>query len=62
MKVGDLVKVKTKHEGDQLALVVEPHFSCHGIIVIKEWIVKRVGHHRMTICSPHDLEVVNASR
>ena len=58
MKAGDLVKVKTKYEGDQLALVVEPHFSSYG----REWIVQRVKHHRMTICSPCDLEMVNESR
>ncbi len=58
MQIGDLVKVKTKLEGEQLALVIEPHFSSCG----REWIVKRVGQHRMTICSPCDLEVVNASR
>ena len=57
MKVGDLVKVKT-NEGDQLALVVEPHFSSYG----REWIVQRVDHHRMTICSPCDLEVLSESR
>ena len=55
MKAGDLVKVKTKNEGDQLALVVEPHFSSYG----REWIVQRVDHHRMTICSPCDWEVIN---
>ena len=58
MKVGDLVKVETKHEGKKLAVVVEPHFSKMG----REWLVKRLDSHRMTIASPCDLEVVSESR
>ena len=58
MKAGDLVKVKTKLEGEKLALVIEPHFSSYG----REWIVKRVDQHRMTICSPCDLEVLSEGR
>lgn len=58
MQVGDLVKVKTKYEGKKLAVIVEPHFSTIG----KEWLVRRIDSHRMTIAAPCDLEVINASR
>ena len=58
MKVGDLVRVRTKHEGDKLAVIVEPNFSIMG----REWIVKRVDSHHLTICSPVDLEVVSEGR
>ena len=59
MKVGDLVKIKTKHEGKKLAVVVAPYFSttCGG-----EWLVKRTDTYRMTIASPCDLEVVSERR
>ena len=58
MQVGDLVKIQTKHEGDKLAVVVEPHFSTVG----REWIVKRTDTYRMTIAAPCDLEVVSEAR
>jgi len=58
MQVGDLVKVKTKHEGEKLAVVVSQHFSPIGI----EWKVKRLDSSYMTLCCPSDLEVVSESR
>ena len=58
MQVGDLVRVKTKHYGTTLAVVVEPHYSNLGM----EWIVKPLDHPRNVICSPCDLEVVSAGR
>ena len=58
MKIGDLVKVQTKHEGEKLAVVVEPRFSTVG----REWIVKRTDTYRMTIAAPCDLEVVSEAR
>ena len=58
MKIGDLVKVKTKHEGEKLAIVVSQHFSPIG----KEWKVKRIDSSDMTLCCPSDLEVVSESR
>ena len=54
MKVGDLVRVKTKYYGTKLAVVVAPH----GI----EWVVKPFNHPRNMICFPCDLEVISASR
>lgn len=58
MKIGDLVKVQTKHEGGKLAVIIEPNFSIMG----REWIVKRVDSHHLTICSPCDLEVISEQR
>ena len=60
MKIGDLVKVKTKHYGTKLALVIEPHYSSLGV----EWVVKPLGldHPRNILCFPCDLEVVSESR
>jgi len=58
LKTGDLVKVKTKHEGEKLAVVVSQHFSPIGI----EWKVKRLDSSSMTICFPSDLEVISAGR
>ncbi len=59
MKVGDLVKVQTKHEGQKLAVVVKPHYSStFGL----EWIVKPLDASRNVCCQPCDLEVVSAGR
>jgi len=54
MKVGNLVKVKTKHYGTMIAVVVKKHFSSLGT----EWIVHPINHPRQVICSPCDLEVI----
>ena len=58
MKVGDLVKVKTKHEGEKLALVISKHFHSVGV----EWMVQRLDGARLTLCQSCDLEVVSESR
>jgi len=58
MQVGDLVKVKTKHYGTMVAVVVGEHFSNLG----RDFIVQPSNHPRQVVCSPCDLEVINASR
>ena len=54
MKIGDLVKVKTKHYGTMIAVVVGEHFSNLG----RDWIVQPNNHPRQVVCSPYDLEVI----
>ena len=54
MKVGDLVKVKTKHYGTMVAVVVGEHFSNLG----RDWIVQPNNHPRQVVCSLCDLEVI----
>jgi len=58
MKVGDLVKVKTKHYDTKLALVIEAHYSSLGI----GWVVKPLDSPCDILCFPCDLEVVSESR
>ena len=59
MRIGDLVRVKTKHYGAKLALVVGSYYEPHlGV----EWIVKPLDHPRSMICSSCDLEVISESR
>tara|TARA_R100001594_G_scaffold64632_1_gene98956 strand:- start:364 stop:534 length:171 start_codon:yes stop_codon:yes gene_type:complete len=55
MKVGDLVKVKTKYEGWKLALIVGLHSCPLGL----DYVVKRLDVEHRTIASPCDLEVVS---
>ena len=54
MKVGDLVKVKTKHYGVKIGLVVK-----HGM---DGYFIHHSNHPRMIIASEEDCEVVNESR
>ena len=54
MKIGDLVKVKTKHYGTMIAIVVSEHFSNSG----RDWIVQPNNHPRQVVCSACDLEVL----
>ena len=58
MKIGDLVKVQTKHYGERIGIIIEPYHSAVGC----EWIVKVMEDTRRVICSPCDLEVVSAGR
>ena len=55
MQVGDLVKVKTKYEGEKLALIVDYHGSSTGL----DYVVRRLDSVRETIASACDLEVVS---
>ena len=55
MKIGDLVKVRTKHYGTMTAIVVREHFSNLG----RQWIVQPSNHPRQVVCSLCDLEVIS---
>ena len=59
MRIGDLVRVETKHYGTKLALVIGTYYGPH---VGVEWIVKPLGESRSVICSSCDLEVISESR
>ena len=58
MKVGDLVKIKTKHYGTKMGVVTKRHPSPFVV----EWVVQPVNHSRPVICSHRDLEVISESR
>ena len=58
MRVGNLVKVQTKNNGNIIGVVVEKYFSNLGI----EWIVQPTTPGRRVICSPVDMEVVSENR
>ena len=60
MKVGDLVKVKTKHYGTKLGVLAESYnrFDWSG----DEWRVKMLDHPRDVHAAECDLEVVSESR
>lgn len=59
MKVGDLVKVKTKHVGTKFALVVNISEDVLGVCDV---LVAPLNHPRNILCNPWDLEVISASR
>ena len=50
MKVGDLVKVKTKHYGSKTGVVVK-----HGM---DGYFVRPIDHPRMIIATAKDLELI----
>ena len=54
MKVGDLVKVKTKYYGTKIGLIVK-----HGM---DGYFIQPVDHTRMIIGREEDCEVINESR
>ena len=57
MKVGDLVKVKTKHYGTKLGVLVKP-------LRLRDahWQVKMLNHSNDVYAMPVDLEVISESR
>lgn len=58
MKVGDLVKVDTKHYGKKLGLLVEINddvFGCDVAVLV-------VASQRRIMANPWDVEVISASR
>lgn len=57
-KVGDLVKIQTKHHGKRVGVIIEPYYSPAGC----EWLVNRLNGEGNIICCPSDLEMVNESR
>ena len=58
MRVGNLVKVRTKNNGDIIGVVVEKYFSNLEI----GWIVQPTTPGRRVICSPIDMEVISEQR
>lgn len=58
MKVGDLVKVNTKHRGVRIGIILKPYYSSVGC----EWVVKPTEGDQNIICCPSDLEVVSEGR
>ncbi len=54
MKVGDLVKVETKHYGTKIGLIVK-----HGM---DGYFIQPVDHPRTIICREEDCEVISESR
>ena len=54
MQVGDLVKVKTKHYGAKIGLVVK-----HGM---DGYFIRPSNHPRMIIAREEDCEVISESR
>ena len=60
MKIGDLVRVDTKHADGKVGVIVKPWGSALGNAA---WIVALRDHtHARTIASECDIEVLNASR
>ncbi len=57
MKVGDLVKVKTKHHGTKLGVLVKA-------LRLRDahWQVKMFNHPNDIYAVPNDLEVISESR
>ncbi len=58
MKVGDLVKVDTKHYGKKTGLVVKINDDVFGCDVVV-WVVTS---HRRIMANPWDVEVISARR
>ena len=60
MKVGDLVRVDTKHAGGNIGVIVKPWGHALGNAA---WVVALRDHTcARTIASECDMEVINASR
>ena len=57
MKVGDLVKVRTKHYGTKLGVLVQA-------LRLRDahWQVRMLNHPRDVYAMPSDLEVISESR
>ena len=55
MKVGDLVKVETKHYGAKTGLIVK-HCQFHGFFI------QPADHPRMIVACEEDCEVISESR
>ena len=58
MKVGDLVKVKTKHYGVKTGFLSENVVDSYG----EGWMVISTNHPHMIYSELEDIEVINASR
>ena len=58
MKVGDLVKVKTKHYGEKIGFLSEKVVDSYG----EGWMVISTNHPNMIYSEPCDIEVISESR
>ena len=60
MRVGDLVRVDTKHAGGKIGVIVKPWGHALGNAA---WVVALRDHtHKRTIASECDMEIINESR
>jgi hypothetical protein len=58
MKVGDLVKVKTKHYGVKIGFLSEKVIDSYG----EGWMVTPTSHPRQIYSDPTDIEMISESR
>ena len=58
MKLGDLVKVKTKHYGVKFGFLSEKVVDSYGV----GWMVTPTNHPRQIYSDPQDIEVISESR
>ena len=58
MKLGDLVKVKTKHYGTKIGFLSEKVVDSYG----EGWMVIPTNHPNMIYSEPCDIEVISESR
>ena len=58
MKVGDLVKVKTKHYGAKIGFLSEKVVDSYG----EGWMITPTNHPRQIYSDSQDIEVISESR
>ena len=58
MKLGDLVKVKTTHNGVKFGFLSEKVVESYGV----GWMVTPTNHPRQIYSDPQDIEVISESR
>ena len=58
MKLGDLVKAKTKHYGVKFGFLSEKVVDSYGV----GWMVTPTNHPRQIYSDPQDIEVISESR
>ena len=55
MRVGDLVKVETKHYGEKAGFVIEKVEDSYGV----SWLIAPTDHPRNIMAEPQDLKVIS---
>ena len=55
MKVGDLVKVETKHYGEKIGFVIEKVEDGYGV----SWLIAPTDHPRNIMAESHDLKLIS---
>jgi hypothetical protein len=58
MKIGDLVKVKTKHYGAKIGFLSEKVVDSYG----EGWMITPTNHPRQIYSDTQDIEVISESR